>query len=277
MLVFSLDVEDLKIDVSSSNPQNGLYKAYQTPLSFYPEGHPMNRIKEIEVDVFGHNSQPLSKRRQMLKHFERKKDRVLAHEKQVNIAACGLDIPVQRGALRRRRRRTLSDMDLPVPQNRLFAHDYHKTGHSPKQWYEHAPASRNRNDYHPGQRSFNENPEDWRHRKHYHLNHKCDVVISPRSKQKFIVRGNEIFRIDAGQLHNINEDLNQEEYDIEEDDSEIEDSEKDDTEEVEGSVEDELLEGTKMPIDDIRAIEGFTNYDPGTPSRVRKAVLSNCS
>lgn len=58
-----------------------LQRIHKKPIKFYPEGHPMHEIKDIEDNLFGHlkddNIIPITKRRKILRRLERKKERVL--------------------------------------------------------------------------------------------------------------------------------------------------------------------------------------------------------
>lgn len=42
------------------------------------------------------------------------------------------------------------------------------------------------------------------------------------------------------------------------------------------AAEEQLLEGTKMCLDDIKKIDRFKDYEPGIPSRVSNFTLIRC-
>ncbi|CAK1542512.1 unnamed protein product [Leptosia nina] len=63
--------------------------SYRKTINFYPEGHPINELKEIEENLFGHlrndDILPITKRRKILRRLERRKDRILAHQKEIHL------------------------------------------------------------------------------------------------------------------------------------------------------------------------------------------------
>ncbi|KAL4713490.1 hypothetical protein ACJJTC_010475 [Scirpophaga incertulas] len=55
---------------------------------FYPEGHPIHDLKQLDENLFGHlkvKSLPVTKRRKILRRLERKKERILQQNKEVPI------------------------------------------------------------------------------------------------------------------------------------------------------------------------------------------------
>ncbi|XP_063538003.1 RNA-binding protein 41-like [Cydia strobilella] len=64
-----------------------LQRIHKKPVKFYPEGHPMHELKDIEDNLFGHlkddNIIPITKRRKILRRLERKKERVLSQSIEV--------------------------------------------------------------------------------------------------------------------------------------------------------------------------------------------------
>ncbi|CAG9128798.1 unnamed protein product [Plutella xylostella] len=68
---------------TSSNAGNKVEDKFQSVLyKTYPEGHPMNSLQELENDLYGHlksdDMLPVNKRRKILRHLERRKERMLA-------------------------------------------------------------------------------------------------------------------------------------------------------------------------------------------------------
>lgn len=217
----------------------------------YPEGHPMNHIKEIEVDLFGHLHEgeipPLSKRMKMLRRFERKK----AHSKQVNIATCGLSLASSKNRSKEENKKfTWSKTDNDGPSKEWPERPSHilNTDLPERTWGENSPTPRNRNDHQPGERYFNEQPETKYHK--YLLSPRANKEqIGPSNRQLYTIKDGNIVRLQRNQG-------GEDEYETE------------DIVVPENQAEEELLEGTKMTIDNIRKIERFRDYEPGVPSKV---------
>ncbi|XP_038218786.1 RNA-binding protein 41-like [Zerene cesonia] len=71
--------------------------------TFYPEGHPIHELKEIEASLFGHlkNEEILSltKRRKILRRLERRKERIISQQKQVPISSIAHSSNTNSGSL----------------------------------------------------------------------------------------------------------------------------------------------------------------------------------
>lgn len=77
--------EDVQASTSNNMLEPTLDKMQRIPLTLYPDGHPMNSIKEIEQNLFDHlkpdEMMPITKRRKILRRLERKKDRIALESK----------------------------------------------------------------------------------------------------------------------------------------------------------------------------------------------------
>ncbi|XP_068623002.1 uncharacterized protein [Battus philenor] len=180
-------------------------------IKFYPEGHPMNELKEIEEDLFGHlrndNIMPITKRRKLLRRMERKKERILAQQKQINL------MPVHNSP------QPSSSKPGSLWDLKEIPHVKPKSGTSK------------------------------------------DKMIGPKEPTMYTIKENKIVRLEPVQRQN-NENEGQE----------------DDYRAVDivvpiNPAEELLLEGTKMCLDDIKKIERFKDYEPGIPSKIRRATI----
>lgn len=189
-------------DTKDSNEQSGsklIEKFKKQPINFYPEGHPMNELKELEQSLFGNLKTgiiPITKRRKILRHLERKKERLLAQEKQLNIGLLPSTSKCDRPG-------TLWDMkEMP---SRVI----------------------------PRTTTSDEQSEG--------------CIIGPKRRTMYTVRDNKIMRL---------EPVEQQEYNAVDIVIPV------------NAAEAQLLEGTKMSLDDIKKIDRFKDYEPGIPSKV---------
>ncbi|KAJ8728734.1 hypothetical protein PYW07_006430 [Mythimna separata] len=183
---------------SATTPENLIERLQQRPITFYPEGHPMNELKELEQNLFGNiktDMIPLTKRRKLLRRLQRKKERLL-QENPFNIAPIPTMPRVDRPG-------SLWDMrEMP----RLIPHTITS-------------------------RDQEEN------------------AMGPHLRTMYTVRDNKIVRLEPVQAV-------QEEYRAVDIVMPI------------NEAESQLLEGTKMCVDDIKKIGRFKDYEPGIPSKV---------
>ncbi|KAF9424352.1 hypothetical protein HW555_000491 [Spodoptera exigua] len=183
---------------TSSTPENLIERLQQKPITFYPEGHPMNELKQLEGNLFGHmknDIMPLTKRRKLLRRLQRKKER-LQHDNPFNIAAIPSTSRVDRPG-------SLWDMrEMP----RLIPHTITSKDQEAN-------------------------------------------AMGPHFRAMYTVRNNKILRLEPVQRE-------QEEYRAVDIVMPINDAEAN------------LLEGTKMTVDDIRKIDRFKDWTPGSPSKV---------
>ncbi|CAK1588992.1 unnamed protein product [Parnassius mnemosyne] len=192
---------------TSTNKNEDMQERIQKrSLKFYPEGHPMNELKEIEEDLFGHlrndNIMPITKRRKLLRRLERKKERVLMQQKQLRLNSVQYpreQSPSKPGSL----------WDVQEIPNRV-------------------------------------RPE---------CGTSKDKMIGPRKPTMYTIKDSKIVRLESVQREDDN------------------DSEENDFRAVDivmpvNPAEEQLLEGTKMCLDDIKKIERFKDYEPGIPSKV---------
>ncbi|XP_075981841.1 uncharacterized protein LOC142980392 [Anticarsia gemmatalis] len=186
---------------TSSEPENLINRLQQKPITFYPEGHPMNELKEMEQSLFGHLKHdiiPITKRRKMMRRLERKKERMLAQEKQLNI-------PIEPSTSQVDRPGTLWDVKEMPP--RLIPHTI-----------------------------TSRDEEESR-------------AMGPKPLTMYTVQDNRIVRLEPVQ-------------------DEPEDLRAVDIVMPVNAAEAQLLEGTKMCLDDIKKIDRFKDYEPGIPSKV---------
>ncbi|CAH1634727.1 unnamed protein product [Spodoptera littoralis] len=183
---------------TSSAPENLIERLQQKPITFYPEGHPMNELKQLEGNLFGqmkNDMMPLTKRRKLLRRLQRKKER-LQHDNPFNIAAIPSTSRVDRPG-------SLWDMrEMP----RLIPHTITSKDQEAN-------------------------------------------AMGPHFRAMYTVRNNKILRLEPVQREQDEHralDLVMQNND----------------------AETNLLEGTKMPTDDIRKIDRFKDWTPGTPSKV---------
>lgn len=161
----------------------------------------MNDLKQLEEGLMGHlQSQmiPLTKRRKLLRRLQRKKDRAMAEQNQMNIGT----IP---NILREVRHGSLWDMrEAPV---RLIPHTI---------------TSRDQ---------------------------EANNAMGPQQQAMYTVRDNKIVRLEPVE-------------------DEPEEYRAVDIVMPVNEAETQLLEGTKMCLDDIKKIDRFKDYEPGIPSKV---------
>lgn len=161
----------------------------------------MNELKEIEDSLFGHLKNddiiPITKRRKILRRFERKKQRILS---QGNQLISTLENPAMAS-----RPGSLWDMkELP--------------------------------------NKVRKEPDKSR-------------LIGPKKHTMYTIKDNKILRLEPVP------DNPQEEYQAVDIVVPI------------NPAEEQLLEGTKMCIDDIKKIERFKDYEPGVPSKVISNIV----
>ncbi|CAG5054074.1 unnamed protein product [Parnassius apollo] len=175
-------------------------------LKFYPEGHPMNELKEIEEDLFGHlrndNIMPITKRRKLLRRLKRKKERILMQQKQLRLDA----------------------VQYPQEQSPSKPGSLWDVQKKPNQFRPECGTSK-------------------------------DKMIGPREPTMYTIKDSKIVRLEPVER---------------EDDNDGEESEFRAVDIVMpvNPAEEQLLEGTKMSLDDIKKIERFNDYEPGIPSKV---------
>lgn len=181
---------------SGSSEDDIINRIHKHPLKFYPEGHPMNELKEIEDDLFGHlkndNLLPITKRRKILRRLERKKEKIMAQQKDPGIEPVAGPSQLKEGSLW-----DVKDKSQAKPKTH-------------------------------------------------------QDIIGPKNRTMYTVRDNKIIRLEPmGQ-----EDDDREEYRAVDIVVPI------------NPAEEQLLEGTKMCLDDIKKIDRFKDYEPGIPSKV---------
>lgn len=184
---------------SANQPADDIInRIHKHPLKFYPEGHPMNELKEIEEDLFGHlnndNLIPITKRRKILRRLERKKEKVMLQQKNPGIK------PID-----------------PTP----------------------GPSK-----VKPGSLWDVKDISGKRPKSH-------QDVIGPKQNTMYTVKDDKIVRLEPVQ----NEEGDQEYKAV-------------DIVVPVNAAEEQLLEGTKMCLDDIKKIDRFKDYEPGIPSKV---------
>ena len=181
---------------SASSEDNIINRIHKHPLKFYPEGHPMNELKEIEDDLFAHlkndNLLPITKRRKILRRLERKKEKIIAQQKDPGIEPVAGPSQLREGSLW-----DVKDKSQVKPKI-------------------------------------------------------TSGVIGPKDRTMYTVKDSKIVRLGAkGQ-----EDEGSREYRAVDIVVPI------------NAAEEQLLEGTKMCLDDIKKIDRFKDYEPGIPSKV---------
>ncbi|CAD0203613.1 unnamed protein product [Chrysodeixis includens] len=195
--------QEEKQSTSSMKPENLIERLQQKPINFYPEGHPMNELRELESNILGNLKTemiPLTKRRKMLRRLERKKERLLAQAQQNNIASISAFPSTSRSD------RPGSLWDVREPPQRIIP---------------------------------------------------CTITSRDQevngSLAMYSIRENRIVRVPDPELNypEVPEHLREQLAEMPDVD-----------------VEAQLLEGTKMCLDDIRKIERFQDYEPGIPSKV---------
>ncbi|XP_026317987.1 uncharacterized protein LOC113228806 [Hyposmocoma kahamanoa] len=173
-------------------------KLQKKPIKFYPEGHPMNELKQLEDNLFGHLKSdiiPITKRRKILRRLERKTERILAQQKQLMASD------------------SKTDNEPPIVNRPGSLWDVREIPKRQEQTL------------------------------------KCKI-IGPKKKTMYTIKDNKILR-----LEHINGEKSNEYKAV-------------DIVIPVNEAEQQLLEGTKMCIDDIKKIERFKDYMPGVPSKV---------
>ncbi|XP_028178530.1 RNA-binding protein 41-like [Ostrinia furnacalis] len=191
-----------RIEPASTKPKK-MDNPSQKQLNFYPEGHPMNELKELEESLFGHLKEDtfsLSQRRKIMRRLERKKERILAQEHQINFEDNAMIAAVNKpGSL----------------------WDVKEVTARPKVAEQIAPVEQ-----------------------------KC--LIGPRVPTMYTIRDNKIMRLEPiNRERHINDEYRAVDIVL-----------------PVNPAEEQLLEGTKMPLDDIKKIDRFKDYEPGIPSKV---------
>lgn len=170
----------------------------QKTVKFYPEGHPMNELNELEENMFGHlkdKKLPITKRRKILRRLVRRKDKILS--KSIDIGGVPVSKEAKPGSL----------WDIQDAPKRV-------------------KVTRNR--------------------------------IGPKDRTMYTIKNDKIVRLKPVVREQQVQDQEFEAVDI--------------VMPV-NAAEEQLLEGTKMCIDDIKKIERFKDYEPGVPSKVGR----NCN
>lgn len=179
----------------------------------------MNNIKDIEENLFGHgenNMLPITKRRKILRHLERRKERILSEGKQP-ISKTVITGQVKPGSL----------WDVKeIPQNSNQGKQLVKNVIQHQS--ENLPSTSNQK----------------------------EKFIGPKKPTMYTIKDKKIVRLEP-----VNDEANEEYKAV-------------DIVLPVNTAEEQLLEGTKMAIDDIKKIERFKDYEPGVPSKVIK--LSHC-
>ncbi|KAI8440820.1 hypothetical protein MSG28_009132, partial [Choristoneura fumiferana] len=178
---------------SKSDKPQALQTVQKNNVKFYPDGHPMNELKELEDNMFGHlkdKKLPITKRRKILRRLVRRKERILS--KSIDIGG----VPVNKEA---------------KPGSLWDVRDATKRAKIPR--------SR----------------------------------IGPKDRTMYTIRNNKIVRLKPVRREQQVQNQQYEAVDI--------------VMPV-NAAEEQLLEGTKMCIDDIKKIERFKDYEPGVPSKV---------
>ncbi|XP_013141482.1 PREDICTED: RNA-binding protein 41-like [Papilio polytes] len=176
-------------------------------LKFYPESHPMHELKEIEEDLFGHlrndNIMPITKRRKLLRRLERKKEKIIAQQKQLQLV-------------------TTHNESQPSTSKPGSLWDV-------KDIPERLPECSTSKGL---------------------PNTSKDKLIGPKAQTMYTIKDNKILRLEP-----------------------VQDEARDEFRAVDivmpvNPAEEQLLEGTKMNLDDIKAMDRFKDYEPGIPSKV---------
>ncbi|KAI5636919.1 RNA recognition motif domain-containing protein [Phthorimaea operculella] len=200
---------------SSSKPFDLFARLEKKTITFYPEGHPMNEIKELEQSMFAHLKNdiiPITKRRKMLRRLERRKERILAQEKQL--------IP------------TLEHTSDVPRRNSLW--DVKEKPSKPQNIGKQKP------------------------------------IIGPKQETLYTIKDNKIVRLEPVNKAESKEDCIEQQENPEEQRNVNINQEYRAVDIVipVNAAEEQLLEGTKMCVDDIKKIERFKDYEPGVPSKV---------
>lgn len=166
----------------------------------------MNELKELEQSLFGHLKTdiiPITKRRKMLRRLERKKERLLAQEKQIDIGSLPSTSNVDRpGSL----------WDVKEMPPRVIPHTI---------------TSRDQAE---------------------------DRVMGPKQPTMYTVKENKIVRLEP--VEEQPQEFRAVDIVMPVNDAEV-----------------QLLEGTKMCLDDIKKIDRFKDYEPGIPSKVSCSII----
>ncbi|KAJ2945293.1 hypothetical protein O0L34_g9372 [Tuta absoluta] len=204
-----------QLDEPGSSKPFDLFARLEKTVTFYPEGHPMNEIKELEQSLFGHLKTdiiPITKRRKMLRHLERRKERILAQGKQL--------IPT-------------IEHTSDVPRKNSL-------------WDLKEKPSKSQND------------------------EQKPIIIGPKQETLYTIKDNKIVRLEPVNKAESNEEDREQEETTEEHRNVNINREYRAVDIVipVNAAEEQLLEGTKMCVDDIKKIERFKDYEPGVPSKV---------
>lgn len=174
----------------------------------FPEGHPMNNIKEIAKSLFDHvkgdQVLPVNKRRKMMRYLEKRKALIDAHNKKL------MAVEPKKGG-EKGRGNSLWDVNTKQSLNKNTETSQHKQDN-------------------PGQPINPRQP------------------IGPRQPAVYTIRDKKIVKLEAA--------------------PEQETGESHQVVDAGSQAEEQLLEGTKMSVDDIRKILRFKDYEPGIPSKV---------
>ncbi|KAL0829981.1 hypothetical protein ABMA28_003445 [Loxostege sticticalis] len=180
-------------------------KPLQKTLTFYPEGHPMNELKDLEESLFGHlkdDTLPITKRRKIMRRLERKKERILAQENQIDFEANSMVSSVNKPG-------SLWDVKEVTARPKIER---------------------------PGPKIEQKN------------------FIGPRIPTMYTIKKNRIMRLEP--VIREQNDHHDNEYRAVDIVMPV------------NPAEEQLLEGTKMPLDEIKKIDRFKDYEPGIPSKV---------
>ncbi|XP_045778484.1 RNA-binding protein 41-like isoform X2 [Maniola jurtina] len=182
---------------TSTAQQNETISRIHKPSKFYAPGHPMNELKEIEEDLFGHlkndNIIPITKRRKILRRLERKKEKLMLQQKDPGIDPIAGPSQVKPGSL-------WDVKELP----------------------EKVRPSQSSND-----------------------------ILGPKKRTMYTIKDDKIVRLEPVQHQ-----------------EEAQEFRAVDIVMPVNAAEEQLLEGTKMSLDDIKKIDRFKDYEPGIPSKV---------
>ncbi|CAG4990412.1 unnamed protein product [Colias eurytheme] len=85
---YQQDIEREQHEEPCKSSSETVQSTQQQSTTFYPEGHPIHELKQIEQSLFGHLNKndevlPLTKRRKILRRLERRKERIISQQKQI--------------------------------------------------------------------------------------------------------------------------------------------------------------------------------------------------
>lgn len=190
-------------------------------INFYPKGHPMNELKEIDASLFGHlkndDIMPITKRRKILRRLERKKERILCQQKEIYMEPLPSSSKSKLGSLW-----DVKDVTVRVkePQSDRFITMKFK-------FYVNACI---------------------KVRNYYFLSI-FRLFTGTKNQTMYTIKDDKIVRLERER---------QDEFRAV------------DIVVPQNRAEEQLLEGTKMSLEDIKSIERFKDYKPGIPSKVKK-------